>query len=171
MKLELESLRDRHPILQPEHTADLALHAAVALHRQRHASGVTLLVEMWSSQVANVSVHWDARPAHAEETLDAKRVTELGAETLALLLVHEALGWVVRRRLQEGDFADWLLRDRDGGLVALEVGGTREGDPAARMRSKVEQVAKCDEADTRAACVVRFSEPALWWQVTYGATT
>jgi len=64
--------------------------------------------------------------------LDANVVTELGAEALALALVHETRGWVVRRRLQRGEFADWLLDAPDGKVVALEVSGTDTVDRGLR---------------------------------------
>jgi hypothetical protein len=105
------------------------------------------------------SVSWQARPVDAAEMLDRKRVTELGAEAIALVLVHETRGWVVRRRLQEGEFADWLLLDQDGRKVALEVSGTDQESAEGRMCEKLLQVANCTAGETRAACVVRFLEP------------
>jgi hypothetical protein len=71
--------------------------------------------------------------------LDANRVTELGAEAVALALVHETQGWIARRRLQRGDSADWLLEDESGKLVALEVSGTVVGDAQARLAEKLLQ--------------------------------
>ena len=93
--------------------------------------------------------------------LDANVVTELGAEALALTLVHETRGWVARRRLQRGEFADWLMDAPDGKVVALEVSGTDEGDHEARMRQKLLQVAKCVAGRTLAACVESFLQPSI----------
>ena len=93
--------------------------------------------------------------------LDANVVTELGAEALALTLVHETRGWVARRRLQRGEFADWLMTAPDGKVVALEVSGTDAGDHEARMRQKLLQVAKCVAGKTLAACVVSFLQPSI----------
>lgn len=95
----------------------------------------------------------------ASALLDVNRVTEDTAEAIALALVHHARGWVVRRRLQRGDFADWLLMDPAHNLVALEVSGVSHPDGGARMRTKIIQVQKCSIRPTRAACVVTLASP------------
>jgi hypothetical protein len=157
MKLDLEGLRVRHARLPIELARDLGLHAAVALARH-HASGV----EMRSTVLLEEHKHvlsWTARSAGTTEQLDANRATELGAEAIALSLVHATQGWVVRRRLQRTEFADWLLADASGAPVALEVSGTDDGDARGRMTEKLEQVGKCVAALLRVACVVRFMEP------------
>jgi hypothetical protein len=157
VNLDVDSLRERHPRLLPESAAALSLNVAVALDR-RHKPGVKMDTNAFGT-VVEASVSWQARPSNAAEMLDRKKVTELGAEAIALILVHETRGWVARRRLQEGEFADWLLMDKDGRKVALEVSGTDEESAEGRMREKLEQVAKCTAGQTRAACVVRFLDP------------
>jgi hypothetical protein len=100
------------------------------------------------------------------EQLDRHRVTEDGAEALALALVHAARGWVVRRRLQRGDFADWLLVEPSRThLVALEISGTDDTDDTQRMVDELEQVAKSSAGSQRAACVVRFLDPRVALQL------
>ncbi|MDB5213400.1 MAG: hypothetical protein JWO86_1327 [Myxococcaceae bacterium] len=157
MRLDVESLRGRHPRLAPESAGVLALNVAVALDR-RHKPGVVMATEAFGAAV-DASLSWQPRPSDASEMLDIDKVTELGAEAIALVLVHEMRGWVARRRLQKGEYADWLLLDQQGQLVALEVSGTDHDDAAARMREKLVQVAKCVAGRTRAACVVRFEGP------------
>lgn len=159
--IDLEALHERHPCLLPEHTAALALFAATALQRANHAPGVEVQVDVLGT-VGVEPFTWAPRPVDATlATLDANHITEFGAEALALSLVHESRGWVVRRRLQRFESADWLLEDGAGELVALEVSGTVDGDAADRMRDKLVQVAKAD-AVRCVACVVRFLEPAAW---------
>lgn len=138
MKLDLDALHARHVRLHPDHAADLALHAAVALQRETHAVGVSLDAHVFRV-AAGPTLHWRPRSNDAGEMLDANRVTELGAEAVALALVHETQGWIARRRLQRGDSADWLLEDESGKLVALEVSGTVVGDAQARLAEKLLQ--------------------------------
>jgi hypothetical protein len=161
MKLDLETLRERHPRLHPEHAADLGLHAAVALQGQGHAPGARLVARI-AGVAKDATLSWKPRADDAHETLDPKRLMEFGAEAVALALAHEARRWSVVRRLPEGDSADWLLRDEGGALVALEVSGTDTGDAEVRMRAKLAQVAKNEDGKTLSACVVRFEEPAAW---------
>ena len=156
MKLDLDGLRIRHALLPAEFASDLGLHAAVAL--AQHTPGVEMKATVLLEQHTPV-LSWSVRSADEAEQLDTNRVTELGAEAIALSLVHATRGWVVRRRLQRTEFADWLLADAAGGRVALEVSGTIDGGARGRMREKLAQVAGCVAAPTRVACVVRFIEP------------
>lgn len=157
MNLDVDSLQHRHPRLLAESAADLTLNVAVALDRH-HQPGATMGVEVFGV-AAQARVSWRARSPDDATMLDRNRVTELGAETIALVIVHETRGWVVSRKLQQGEFADWLLLDRDGRKVALEVSGTDDGNAEARIREKLAQVANCTAGLTRAACVVHFLEP------------
>lgn len=90
--------------------------------------------------------------------LDYHRITEDCAEAIALGVVNVILGWVVRRRLQRGEFGDWLLVDRTGKHVALEVSGTVDGDGATRLAEKVAQVSKSN-ANIKSAFVVELKPP------------
>jgi hypothetical protein len=157
MKLDLEALRIRHALLPLEHASDLGLHAAVALARW-HTPGVEMKATVMLDHHSPV-LSWSVRSADEAAQLDVNRVTELGAEAIALSLVHATRGWVVRRRLQRAEFADWLLADANGGHVALEVSGTDDGDARGRMREKLQQVSGCVAAPLRVACVVRFVDP------------
>lgn len=158
MKLDLTQLKSMHPLLPASTAAEYAHRSAVGLERHQHEPGVAL--ETLIEQVEHdASLHW-ARSTPADiEQLDRHRVTEDTAEAIALSLVHVALGWVVRRRLQRGESADWLLRDRDARLVALEVSGIHAGEVADRLRIKLAQVRHATISEMRAACVVELSRP------------
>lgn len=158
MKLELDSLRIRHARLPAEIANDLRLHAAVALQRH-HVPGVSIqAVVLVDSHVFPLT--WSLCSAADSEQVDNNRATEFGAEAIALSLVHATQGWVVRRRLQRGEYADWLMISPSGENVALEVSGTDRDDAEGRMREKLQQVANCVAASTRMACVVRFESPS-----------
>jgi len=70
-----------------------------------------------------------------------------------------ARGWVVRRRLQRGESADWLLQDPEAHLIALEVSGIGDGEDPDRLRVKLGQVSLATVADRRGACVVELPLP------------
>lgn len=153
--LDLEALRERHPLVPEEHAADLALHASVAFAAAHHAPGVDLRTEV-ADAPHTVTLTWRARLP--TDSLDANRVTELGAEAVALALAHEIRGWTVRRRMQKFEHADWLVADAQGERFAFEVSGTVNDSLTARVNEKLQQVSKCHEPQ-RAVCVVRFIEP------------
>ena len=150
-------LKDMHPLLPASTAAEYVYRAAIGLERHDHESGVDLptLIE---DQVGSASLHWLPSSGGGEQ-LDYHRITEDAAEAIALALVHVAKGWVVRRRLQRGESADWLLGDGRAGLVALEVSGIDEGDDSERLRIKVEQVRHAAVGDQQAACVVELASP------------
>ena len=70
-----------------------------------------------------------------------------------------AFDWVVRRRLQRGESADWLLRDSEDNLVALEVSGLDTADGGRRLREKLTQAQRASAAGQRAACVIELAAP------------
>lgn len=151
-------LKSMHPLLPDSTAAEYGHRAAVGLERHNHLPGVSLatLIETESPQA---NLHW-VRPLSGDiEQLDRHRITEDAAEAVALGLVHVARGWVVRRRLQRGEFADWLLQDPEARLVALEVSGIGEGEDSDRLPIKLEQVRRATIADRRAACVVELEAP------------
>lgn len=147
-----------HPRLLASTAVDLAHKAAVGLARHGHQPGATLTT-LIEREMGRASLHWVSAPPRDAEQLDRNRVTEDGAEAIALALVHEAQGWVVRRRLQRGDFADWLLEDSEDRLVALEVSGIGDGVDPGRLRDKLEQVGRSTVASHKAACVVELAPP------------
>jgi len=99
--------------------------------------------------------------------LDMNRVTEDGAECLALLIAGLHCRWRALRRQQWrlGEGADWLVQELPSGReVVLEVSGTDAGPFEPRIRKKKAQAMLANPGGPAAACVVRFLEPkaALW---------
>lgn len=107
----------------------------------------------------NSTVIWRADGRTGAEQLDLHRVTEDAAEAISLALAAVALNWVVRRRLQRNEGADWLMRSADGLLVALEISGIDRADGGRRLRQKIAQAASATVAPYRAACVVELTRP------------
>lgn len=160
MKLDLNSLKQMHPLLPTSTAYDLAFKAALGMERNGHDPGVWLETSNQGSET-NAELYWEKATAEDDLMVDAKRVTEDAAEAVTLAFVHQALGWQVRRRLQQGDSADWLLRDPQQRLIALEVSGTDSGDVRSRLRQKLEQVQNCEVCEDRFAAVVELTKPAL----------
>jgi hypothetical protein len=93
--------------------------------------------------------------------LNDKRVTEEGAEAVALVYANASGGWVVKRRLQQTEGADWLL-SKERRWLALEVSGTAAGDPFARLEDKKRQIiVHCSLGAERLAVVVAFDGPSI----------
>lgn len=151
-------LKSMHPLLSALTAAEYGHRAGIGLERHLHVPGVAL--DAWNEGVAQEArLHWTGSPFGDFEQLDRHRITEDAAEAIALALVHVARGWVVRRRLQRGESADWLLQDRESFLVALEISGIDAGDVTDRLRIKLGQVRRATIAGQRAACVVELSTP------------
>jgi hypothetical protein len=105
---------------------------------------------------------WPTADLGTLEQYDSKRITEDGAEAIALAVAHKMRAWRVIRRMQQGKFADWLLEHRDNGvkkLVAFEVGGTDHGTMEQCLGVELAQVAKSIDVDQRWAGVVGFKRP------------
>ena len=158
--LDLRNLQVLHPLLPATTARDLATRAAVALQRRDHEPGVQLGVALSSSTgLVSVELVWKVVPIGTRDLLDDRRITEDGAEAIALGVVRLVCRWIVRRRLQQGEHADWLLRDESGRLVALEVSGIDGQRDRARVAAKLRQVARCTVSPVRSACVVAFQPP------------
>jgi hypothetical protein len=145
----------------------LAHRTAVALER-RHRPGVHLTGNVQETAI-DEEIHWRPRTPGAATYEDINRVTEEGAEALALALACSKAAWRIERRLQArlAEGADWLLIDpATGSTVVLEIGGTDERDLDALLALKIEQARRSpfSERGMPAACVVRFLEPSveLW---------
>lgn len=161
MAVDLSRLHEMHPLLSHSTSREYAYRAAVGLARHGHLSGIPLRTVLDGNHAVE-TLQWRETADGNEEQLDFHRVTEDAAEAIALAVVHTARGWTVRRRLQRGEFADWLLMDTDRQLVAMEVAGVDTVDRFhRRLREKCEQVAKCHAADTRVACVAELGPPGL----------
>lgn len=157
--LDLTHLRQIHPLLPASTAAEYAHRAALGLERHHHSPGVRLSANGDLGRIRAYSLHWSAEVAHDSDQLDYHRITEDAAESVSLALVHAAMGWVVRRRLQRGEFADWLLVDPNEKRVALEVSGLDNPDGGRRLREKREQVRRATVAGRKAVCVVVLATP------------
>jgi hypothetical protein len=159
MDLHLDRLTEMHPLLPQITILELIHRAAVGLRRHNHVSGVSLKLSL-NEKAQPANLHWTHTNDDDGLQLDFHRVTEDTAEAVALTVANETDGWVVRRRLQRGEFADWLLADRNDNLVYLEVSGIDKIDIAMRrMAMKIDQVGKVTAKGTRAACVVELQPP------------
>jgi hypothetical protein len=138
---------------------DLVKFGALALQRAGHASPVR--TETYHDGIeAPAEIEWLSQDLTRLEMLDSNRVTEYGAEAVALTYANSKAGWVVKRRLQPWESADWLMQNEVGWL-AMEVSGTIEGDPVARLKQKKHQVGRCSLAAYRMAIVVAFDRPLI----------
>ena len=150
-----------HPGLPLDMVLWMVGQAAFALERNAHTSAARLTLDL-QKIAGQATLSWPGARASELEMHDDNRITEDGAEAVALALVHRGMGWRTIRRIQRGDHADWLLRDASEGrpiAVALEVSGVDKGSIAARLSEKLKQVSKSDAGDQRWACVVGFQEP------------
>jgi hypothetical protein len=163
MDIDLADLREMHPRL-PE---DLALvmigRAALSLQRNGHGSPVAVRLEV-ERAVTRGKLAWPGSDPDFLDQHDTNRLTEDGAEAIALALGHRARGWRIVRRLQQGESADWLLEESSAGTpqrIALEVSGVARGSITARLTEKLKQVARSDseDVDQQWAGVVGFEEP------------
>ena len=163
--IDLDDAAGLCPGLHAASAAPLAFRAVIALQR-RHRPGVELSATVRGKD-AREALKWKERPPELARAEDFNRVTEEGAEALALALAGRRCGWRVKRRLQSrlSEGADWLMAS-DAGDVIVEVGGTDDGDLETLSRRKVSQAqgAPWPKGTVRAACVVRFVEPkVLLW--------
>ena len=159
MELDLGRLKDMHPLLSLSTAREYAYRAAVGLERHGHRSGVTLSV-LPDAKRQKATLQWPLAAGDGGAQLDFIRVTEDAAEAITLALVHVAKGWTVRRRLQRGESADWLLIDGDRNLVALEVSGVdTEDSRQRRLKEKAVQVGRCGLEAMKVASVVELRPP------------
>jgi hypothetical protein len=158
MRLVLHDLCSIHPALQG-HPVDLFKYGALALQRAGHASPVRTATDHDGLE-STADIEWLSQGLTLLEVLDNNRITEDGAEAVALTYANTKAGWVVKRRLQRGESADWLLHSEVGWL-ALEVSGMIAGDVLTRLKEKKQQVARCTLPADRLAIVVAFDKPLI----------
>ena len=162
----MEQIGAMHPLLQRvDEAARYGRCGALALARAKHAPGVLARVEN-AGEVGQAMIRWAPPPdvPLALDLSDGKRVTEDGAEAIALAFVHARSGWTVRRRIQQGGSGDWLLTSpsKTKMALALEVSGTVTDDARGRLTVKLAQVAGVTEKRcVRAAVVVGFQRPEI----------
>ena len=139
----------------------MATRAGLGLQRNGHGTPVDLALQVERTK-SRALLAWETSDAREEKQHDGRRITEDGAEAIALAVAHGKRGWRVVRRLQPGEHADWLLEQSNGRsrrLVALEVSGVDRGAIGARLGEKLAQVAQCVDVNQRWAGVVGFEEP------------
>ena len=158
MTLRLQDLYLNHPKLRG-HPTDYAKYGALALQRAGHISPVSTDVEH-DGQEAATQIEWSLQDMAVLGAIDRNRVTEDGAEAVALAYVHLKAAWVVKRRLNQGEKADWLLINSTG-CLAIEVSGTLTDDPQGRLAVKRRQVSQCSLPAERLAVVVGFNSPLI----------
>lgn len=159
--LDLSCLCDMHPRLPGDLAAIMAIRAAFGLQRNKHSAGVNLHMAI-ENAISACALTWPAADLRLAKQHDHNRITEDGAEAIALAVAHKTKTWRVVRRMQREEHADWLLEhDSDGKrkLVAFEVSGVDQGSIMVRMREKLAQVAKNSDVDHRCAGVVGFERP------------
>src|SRR5437588_3923617 len=118
MRLVLHDLCSLHPALRG-YPIDLFKYGGLALESAGHASPARTGIDH-DGVGATAEIEWLTQGLALLDVLDKNRVTEDGAEAIALSYAHSNAGWVVKRRLQRGESADWLLRS-EAGWLALEV--------------------------------------------------
>src|SRR5436305_6886887 len=125
MEIDLAKLREMHPRLPEDLALLITVRAALGLQRNGHESPVAIGLDL--ERVASQgSLAWLLSDLAELDQHDQNRITEDGAEAVALALAHRHRGWRVVRRLQPGEHGDWLLEQAGEGprqLVALEVSG------------------------------------------------
>jgi hypothetical protein len=162
MEINLVELREMHPKLPEDLVLLMMTRAALGLQRNGHGSPVTIRLDLESVAIQGL-LGWPYSDLANLDQHDQDRVTEDGAEAVALALAHRDRGWRVVRRMQREEHADWLLEElSEGGrqVIALEVSGVGRGGITARLAEKLVQVARTDDVDQRWAGVVGFQEPA-----------
>lgn len=158
MTLRLHNLYLNHPKLRG-HPTDYLKFGSLALQRSGHISPVRSNVEH-DGEKAATQIEWPRQDMSTLGAIDSQRVTEDGAEAVALAYVNLKASWVVKRRLQRGESADWLLNNSTGWL-AMEVSGTVTDNPQHRLAEKKRQVALCSLPAERLAVVVAFDSPSI----------
>ena len=158
MKLALHELLTIHAALRG-HPTDYPRIGALALEREGHTSPVRTETEH-DGQRNETEIEWLAPDSTILGVIDPHRITEDGAEAVALSYAHGIGRWLVKRRLRRGEYADWLLQ-AGGQSLALEVSGTTTSDARSRLQEKKEQVVRCTLPVTRMAVVVAFVKPLI----------
>ena len=159
LRLDLAQLNAAHPKLKG-HPGSLLVFGSLALQRSGHASPKSLLVDH-SGRTRHGHIEWPTQDTALLLVLDRKRVTEDGAEAVALSYVHIVAGWAVKRRLQQGEGADWLL-EQNKQWLALEISGLEAGSGQTRLREKLRQMREqCVLPVQRLAVVAHFEGPLI----------
>jgi hypothetical protein len=160
--MDIDSLLELHPDLPSELAAAYGMYAATALERSGHCPGVSLALTVFGRSIGE-ALSWRVRSPDDVRMVDTNRVTEDGAECIALLVVGTHCQWTAVRRMQWrlGERADWIVEEASSGeQIAIEVSGTERGAFEPRIRQKLAQAEATPVVASRvAACMVRFADP------------
>jgi hypothetical protein len=159
--LNLDLLYQMHPRLPADMARVMVSRAALGLGRHQHVSGVNLSLEV-DVIAFGCPLLWSPTNPAEECQHDSNRITEDGAEAVALAAAHVAKEWQVVRRLQQGEHADWLLEYKAEGkrqLIAFEISGVDSGGIQSRLNTKLKQAGKSSDFDLQYAGVVGFEKP------------
>ena len=118
--------------------AGIVVRAALGLQRNGHASGVRLDIDVVRVQISGC-LDWPTANIDKLNQHDHNRVTEDGAEAVALALCMPRRKWRVVRRMQREEHADWWLEcEGEGGrqTIALEVSGVQPVHPWSSSRGE-----------------------------------
>lgn len=162
MDIDLAELREMRPRLPEDLALIMATRAALGLQRNGHETPVAISLDL-ERIASRGTLAWPGADLATLGQHDHNRVTEDGAEAVALALAHRHRGWRIVRRLQREEHADWLLEEMGEEarqVVALEVSGVDRGGITSRLAEKLDQVARSEDVDQRWAGVVGFQEPA-----------
>lgn len=163
MLLDLAQLRDMHPRLPSDLALLIMTRAALGLQRNGHTPGIEISLEIERLSTRGL-LAWPVADLDKLDQHDQRRITEDGAEAIALALVHQNRGWRVVRRMQQEEHGDWLLEqlaENQRQVVALEVSGIDRGSIGQRLNEKLRQVSQSTDVDQQWAGVVGFEEPAM----------
>ena len=111
MNIDLAQLREMHPRLPLDLAASIVVRAGLGLQRNGHASGVQFVIDVARNRIRGY-LAWPTADIKELDQHDSNRVTEEGAEAIALALVYTAREWRVVRRMQREEHADWWLENQ-----------------------------------------------------------
>lgn len=166
IELVLEDLVSHFPYVPRDCGRFLAQAAALALEGEKHASGVSLLVE--GDYQATLRVNWslDVTEAMRRYWNDPDETAEYGAHAIALLLMRGLAGYNVVEKSKKGTGFDWWLAPDDKLFQAtarLEVSGIMSGSGRrinSRLKARIEQTRRSDASGLPAyVAVVEFRTP------------
>ena len=160
-KIDLGRLREMHPRLPIDIAGIMVLRAALGLQRNKHSTGASLQLIIEKIDALGTLI-WPTANLATIHQHDSKRITEDGAEAIALAVAHKQKAWCVIRRMQQGEHADWLMEHQHDGvrkLIAFEVSGVDQGSITSCLGAKLKQVANSKDVDQRSAGIVGFQQP------------
>ena len=146
--------------------AALAEAAGVCLESQGHTPGVQIAVRGYRD--GGYALTWPPVSAQARLSWnDPRYATEMGAESIAILLAIAETGYVALRRSWQGTGFDyWLGTASTPGvqeMAGLEISGIRNGDEStvrARVREKLQQANQAGKGQLKTCViVVEFGTP------------